>query len=417
MMRGMTEHRLILHISLALAALYNVILLLLYWRRLEPRSHRYAVVVFDLCLVTTWVYLAASNGRDVFTFRDLFTFYYLVVIVAGVWFGVIGTLATAAMAGALYLVVIVNMPALTPFVMSDALGRQLPFLILVAIVMGYLAEARQREHEQWAETRDFLVRYQERVRMSQSIYELHVPQRLPQVPGLDLGLRFRPALRMGAGDYYEVVPLSPQRTGIGIADVAGMQAPAVIKVPLFRGYFHAAATLFSSPREVLDRVNAWIYPDLQPDMFISLAYLVVDLDQRELICANAGHDPPLLCRADTKETVALITGDMVLGVLPATRYRETSTPIAPGDYLLLYTDGAAGATSPEGDEFGQERMEAALVAGVGLGLGAQALADRIFRLVNDFARGGQRRDDITVMVIRLPDDAPAGPATDPPATA
>lgn len=393
--RAMAGYTLRWHLSVVLACLYSLGLVVMYWRHYESRGHRYLIVLLDLGLITIWIWLSGAGGGH------FFPFYYLVIIVAGLWFGVFGTLVTAAIATGLYVMVLAHTAPDLAQALSKALDEQIPYLFLVALIIGYLADAQRRERDRWAETKAFLTRYQERVRLSESIYDLHIPQQLMEIPGLDLGLAFRPALRMGAGDYYEIRPLGNNRYGICIADVAGKYTPGVIKVPLFKGFFRAGADVYQRPAQVLTKINEWIYPDLQPDYFISMCYVVIDLERRELAMASAGHEPPILVKAQTKQAMTLTSEDLVLGIYPDTSYQEQVISLDAGDTLAFYTDGVSGASNAQKEEFGEDRIESGVLAGTGLDLPAQELAEGLFDMVNRFAQGGQRRDDITILVVRV----------------
>ena len=92
---------------------------------------------------------------------------------------------------------------------------------------------------------------------------------------------------------------------------------------------------------------------------------------------------------------------MVLGVMPDTTYEEQKAAFSPGDLLLLYTDGVTGATSLSGEEFGLRRVELAAVSALSLAASADKMAESLFPEVGDFSRKGPRRDDVTVLAVRL----------------
>jgi serine phosphatase RsbU (regulator of sigma subunit) len=377
------------------AALYNGGLLVLYWRRIAVRGLRLATVATDMAFVTLWVYLAGAEGLR------LFGLYYLLVVVAALWFGVIGTTLTAGVGAALYLLALYTRDV--PLADLDvALSQQIPVLVLAAVVAGYMADAQRREREAWHRDRLVLAQYEGRRKIIQEFYDRLTPQTLRPVPGLDVGLRFRPALRLGAGDYYDLLTIAPGRYLALVADVAGKYAGSLMQVPFLKFSLLATARAGHSVGQMLASVNANMFPqpDEEKDRIVSLCCVLLDVGAGTLTYASAGHDPPLLIRARTKEVAVLGSGGLVMGVEPEARYSEETLALEPDDTLVLYTDGVIEASDASGRQFGLEELRAAAVAGVGLGLGADQLARRIFLQVRDFARGGQRADDMTVFVLR-----------------
>jgi len=393
--KGLGRYSLALQISVVAAGIYNLVLLFCYWRGVGFRGQRYLTLGGDLAFITAWVFLTGERGAD------LFPLYYALVVIAGLWFSVVGTLLVALAAATLYLAALTLTPHSVPL-LAEAVRSQIPFLFLVAVIVAYMVDARSRERETWHQTSILLTQYQERRRMMQEFYEQLAPRALDSVPGLGVGLRFRPALRMGAGDYYDLLELSPGNYAVAVADVAGKFAPGMSKLPALKYALHAAARVHVTPAKVMGAVNTLIYDDLQPDMFISMWYGLYHSDQGLLTFASAGHNPPLLARHGTREVQELSDSGLVIGINPQGEYQERSVQLQPGDTLVLYTDGVVGACNAQGEEFGMERLQALAIAASALDLPADQVADRIFAQANEFARGGAHRDDMTVLVLRRP---------------
>jgi serine phosphatase RsbU (regulator of sigma subunit) len=378
------------------ASVYNAALLVAYWRGTTFKGMRIATVAADMGFVTLWVYIASPTGDR------LFGLYYVLVVVAALWFGVIGTTATAATGAGLYLLAL-HAGGTGAADFERAMTQQIPVLVLAAVVAGYMADAQRREREAWNRDRVALAQYEGRRRIIQEFYERLTPQRLPSVPGLDVGLRFRPALRMGAGDYYDLLTITPGRYLVVVADVAGKYAGSLMQVPFLKFSLLAAARAGRSPAGILAQVNDNMFPqpDEDADRIISACCALLDVQAATFTYASAGHDPPLLIRERTKEALTLERGDLVMGVQPGIAYQEETVPLEPGDTVVLCTDGVIEATDARDQQFGLEGLQAAAVAGVGLGLQADELARQLFLQVRDFARGGQRDDDMTLMVLRF----------------
>jgi sigma-B regulation protein RsbU (phosphoserine phosphatase) len=145
------------------------------------------------------------------------------------------------------------------------------------------------------------------------------------------------------------------------------------------------------------KVNTLLHESIERDKFVTAFYGVLDYKNRMLIFSNAGHNPPILARADGSIEL-LVEGGVALGVLPDAVYEERPIAIHERDVLLLYTDGATEAESPSGEQFGQWRLEQ-LVSSL-----RERSADEILEAVVDevlawVAERGQN-DDLTLMVVK-----------------
>ncbi len=393
--KGLGRYTLALQLSVVLAGIYNLGLLYTYWRGVGISGQRPLTLGVDILFITAWVFLTGEHGTT------LFPLYYALLVIAGLWFSVTGTLLVAAGSAALYVTALTFTPNHQQL-LAVAVRDQIPFLFLVAVIVAYMVDARNRERELWHQTSILLTQYQERRRMMQEFYEQLAPRNLSSVPGLEVGLCFRPALRMGAGDYYDLIELAPGSYGVAVADLAGKFAPGMSKLPALKYALQVAARVHLQPGPVMAAVNSLLYEDLQPDMFISMWYGVYSTADGRLTFANAGHNPPLLVRQGEREAEELAEADLIIGVREKPDYGQHEVSLAPGDTLVLYTDGIAGGTNAQGEEFGTDRLRALVIAGLALGLGAEDLAERIVAQANDFVRGGAHRDDMTVLVLRRP---------------
>lgn len=387
-------------ISVVGAVLYNFVLIVLYWRRIQFRWQRQIVLVLDILLVTAWVYLTWTSGPGAFG-SPLYAFYYVIIIISALWFSVPGALSTAVLITVLYLAVVYLAGGHDTFLMLEALYREIIYLYLVAIVAGYLVDTHKREREQWTRSQVLLAQYQERFRAAQEVYEMLIPSQAPQVPGLEIAARWRPAVQEGGGDFYDVIPMGEGCVALAIADVAGKSMRGSLKLPLFKAAFIATAQVWNDPGDILAQVNRIVYPVLQPDMFITACIIIIDREQGMLRYANAGQDAPVFVRPGTGEAIHLETGGLVLGIDQLATYPTEEQHLLPGDTICLYSDGITEARNAAGAEFGTEDLEARVQAAVGINLPAEQIADNIFEAVNQFSQGSTHRDDMTLVVVRV----------------
>jgi sigma-B regulation protein RsbU (phosphoserine phosphatase) len=157
------------------------------------------------------------------------------------------------------------------------------------------------------------------------------------------------------------------------------------------------AEAISDPAEFLTSLNRAIKRNCPDNRFITVFYCAIDPRDGTLSYANAGHNPPIIARADG--TVEWIRGgDPVLGILPGIKYTGFESRLETGDALILYSDGVTEATDPRGEEFGEERLAQLVVAN------RTAPADTLIKMIEaritDWSAGTPAPDDITVLVAK-----------------
>jgi len=231
-----------------------------------------------------------------------------------------------------------------------------------------------------------------------------LPRELPRIAGLEVAVRYLPAEDV-AGDFYDFLPAGGRRLGVLVADVSGHGVPAALIASMIKVAVAAQADHAASPGQVLTRMNRVFHGKLR-DHFITAAYVVLDLDAGRLLWANAGHPPPLLQTAAGVRELAP-TG-AILGRLSRAEHGERSLPIAPGDRLLLFTDGIPECPSPAGELFGDDRLESFLAERAALAPEPLAAA-LLERLASWSGAAGERADDLTLVVLQLARPDSTGP--------
>jgi sigma-B regulation protein RsbU (phosphoserine phosphatase) len=190
-----------------------------------------------------------------------------------------------------------------------------------------------------------------------------LPGEPPRIPGLDLAARYVPATEV-AGDFYDFLPEEGRRTGILVADVSGHGVPAALVASMLKVATAAEAPHAASPARVLSEMNQIFHGKLR-NQFITAFCVFADLEAGRIVWASAGHPPALLWRRSEGRVEELGSGGPVMGRLRRAVYTESSLPLAPGDRLLLFTDGIPEALSPAGEPFGDERLQDFLASHAG----------------------------------------------------
>lgn len=243
------------------------------------------------------------------------------------------------------------------------------------------------------------------MQLAREIQNAFLPQIVPQLPGWDLRVRWRTAREVG-GDFYDFFDLPGNRLGLVIADVADKGMPAALFMTLVRTLVRATMQEIDSPSDVLDRVNDIIVPEAPRGMFVTILYAVLDLDTGEMEYANAGHNPALVLRAAACQVERLERSGMALGVQEGNHLLKYKLRLAPGDYVVFYTDGVTEAVSAEGDFFGEQRLHA-LVQNAACQaalppeeLTADEMLNQIDSAVQDFVGQADPSDDLTLLVLK-----------------
>ncbi len=223
-----------------------------------------------------------------------------------------------------------------------------------------------------------------------------LPSKSPDVPGMDIAAGTLPCRTVG-GDYYDYLPFPDGRIGVLIGDVAGKGMPASLLMTSLQA---RVKVLFEDGDELakkMNRLNKHTVANCPDNRFITFFMTVVDPKTGELVYSNAGHNPPLLVRANGA-VEQLKGGGIILGILPIAMYQDFRIRMDPGDTLVLYSDGVTEAANPTDVDFGEDRL-GELVASM-RGRPASEVVAAVQTAVANFSEGAPQADDITVVVMR-----------------
>jgi serine phosphatase RsbU (regulator of sigma subunit)/anti-sigma regulatory factor (Ser/Thr protein kinase) len=278
--------------------------------------------------------------------------------------------------------------------LDDLAAHAAPAVRVAQLVREQEAEVRERE------------RMQQELEVAKLIQQQFLPHELPDLPGWHVAAYYKPARAVG-GDFYDFIELPGDRVGIVVGDVTDKGVPAALVMATTHSILRAEAPRLVSPAAVLERANDLLVDEMPAHMFVTCLYAVLDRASGKLVFANAGHNLPYL-RGEEGVTELRATG-MPLGLLPGMRYEESEAVFAPGEGLLLHSDGLAEAHSPDGEMFGFPRL-AKLCADRP---GGEELIDLLLSELDGFTGvGWEQEDDITLVTVqRTATAAPAGPGT------
>ena len=278
-----------------------------------------------------------------------------------------------------------------PFTESDftvfkAITEQSAFALFNAIIYSQADEKKRMDHD---------------LQIAQDIQRILLPSTAPRVNGYEIDGVNMPARRM-SGDYYGYIKVDDHRWGAAIGDVSGKGVPASLIMAMCRSVLRSQAPGNPSAADVLHKVNRLLFPDIKEDMFISMAYAILDEKSSTVTLCRAGHDAPLHFCARDKSITKLNPPGMALGIDSGNVFEritgDISVTLEPDDCLIFYTDGVTEALDDKGVEFGMERMMESIQASAEGG--AVAIKKQLTSDILDFIGNFPQYDDITMIVIR-----------------
>ena len=272
------------------------------------------------------------------------------------------------------------------FVVFKSLAEQSAFALYNAIIYSMANEKKRLDHD---------------LEIARDIQRILLPSEAPAIDGFQISGINVPA-RLVSGDYFDYIRVDDERLGVAIADVSGKGVPASLIMAICRSVLRAEAARNPSPADVLRKVNRQLYPDIKEDMFISMAYLILDHHRDSITLARAGHDAPLLYKHQSQTVTPVKSPGMVVGIDSGNVFDRLTVDFAISlerdDCLVLYTDGVTETLNAEEDEFGLDRVIQAVRARANDG--AQAIVKKIIQDVRDFTGSLPQNDDITLIAIR-----------------
>lgn len=242
---------------------------------------------------------------------------------------------------------------------------------------------------------------EEELHLARQIQASYLPSVFPRMPSVELSATNVPSKQVG-GDYYDCVDTGDALL-IAVADVVGKGVPAALLMSMLQASLRTMATERRSLCDMVRQLNHLIMQSGIEGKFATFFLARLDPVTLWLEYSNAGHNPPLLLRANGR-VEWLSHGGLLLGIFEDPLSSETSLRLAAGDRLVLYTDGITEAANPAREMFGEERLALALAATSGEA-DAGELVEAVLRSVHEFCEGEEPGDDMTVVAVRMPQPA------------
>jgi len=220
-----------------------------------------------------------------------------------------------------------------------------------------------------------------------------LPDQPPDVDGYTFVDDYSAALEVG-GDYYDFLELPNGNIGIALGDVSGKGVSAALYMAKLSSdvRFHSASN--SEPGEIITKLNASLTKDVEEGMFVTLVYIALNPQTRELTYTSAGHLPTLV-RRESGEIISLEeAGDIPLGIEEDTVFSQATFQLQEGDTVVTFTDGVIEATDPDHEQFDDARVLVSLKESDGT---PEGVKEKLLSDVKEFIRGAPPNDDLTLI--------------------
>jgi sigma-B regulation protein RsbU (phosphoserine phosphatase) len=343
-----------------------------------------------------------------------FSFIYLIAIALGTWFigrgwGLLLSLLSAAgWTGAYFLG---ELRYSRPHILLWNIAVELAIFAGVTVTLARIRTGRARERALRLELEGAYRRLDREMRSVGELQRSLLPAGAPSLPGWGIAVHYSPSTSAG-GDHYDFLTLSEGHAGVWVADASGHGAPAAVVMAMTRVLLRnvpasgADGRVPAAPALLLTTLNRQLCRTLPDSRFVTACYTVLD-PAGGLAWALAGHPPPLLLRAAGGAAKPLGTDvGPPLGLFDDARFECRSARLAPGDTLVLYTDGITEAVDADGEQFGEERLRCSLEES--RCEAPWVMLDRVLEALARHVNGIAAADDVTLLVLRAGDSRFAG---------
>lgn len=262
--------------------------------------------------------------------------------------------------------------------------------ILAAQSAQIVENARLNEREK------LFLKIQQEVQLAAKIQSDLLPHSCPTIPGYELASTNIPAQEVG-GDHYDFIPIDDSRIAICLGDVSGKGLPASLLMANLQATLRSQVLTDPTPRQCVERANTLLFQSTGPEKYATLFYCVLDFHNHALGFTNAGHEFPILV-SSSGDVHRLKSGGVPLALMESFPFEQDAMTIAPGDLLVISSDGIAEAMNAAHEQFGDERL-CDLISRLRTRPASEVL-NAIIAAVKEHTGTSPQMDDMTLVVLK-----------------
>jgi sigma-B regulation protein RsbU (phosphoserine phosphatase) len=266
------------------------------------------------------------------------------------------------------------------------------------LIVGFLVTLIARQRDRLAtDVRRQRDEYEHDLVLASQVQQRVLPKP-PVLPGLEFAAVMQTARLLG-GDYYDFFQISDDVVDVVIADVSGKGAAAALLMPSLAVVLRLRARELSGPAAILKDLDEALKQITDVATFVTMFYARFDRAARTVEYASGGHNPPLLLRPKTGETLMLAEAGPILGILPNAQFSNTIVALESSDIFTLFTDGVTEQENEEGEEFSIDRLKDVVLRAKAKP--AAAIVANVVEAVSTFAGSKEQADDLTAVVVKI----------------
>jgi sigma-B regulation protein RsbU (phosphoserine phosphatase) len=236
--------------------------------------------------------------------------------------------------------------------------------------------------------------------MASKIQASQLPRTFPPFPNrkeFELYASMTPAKEVG-GDFYDFFMIDDDHIALVMADVSGKGVPAALMMMVARVLIKSRLQSDQSLHEAMESVNNQLSEDNEEGYFVTVWAAVLEISTGKGVAVNAGHEHPVLRRADGDYELVVYKHSVAIGTMGGIPFRQHEFQLNPGDSIFVYTDGVAEATNSDNELFGTDRMITALNKEPDAH--PEDILTNVMDDINDFVAGAEQFDDITMLCFK-----------------
>jgi sigma-B regulation protein RsbU (phosphoserine phosphatase) len=271
--------------------------------------------------------------------------------------------------------------------------NDLRLLSIIAAQSGQLIRNSQLQEEAMEKRRlEFELSLARRIQLNL------LPKKMPTTSSVDIASYFNPTEEVG-GDYYDYFSLGDQQIGIVIADVSGHGPSAAMMMTMVKGIWHSIVQQFSSVEHSLSEINSIIARIAPKDIFITMMFLIFDLNKKVLRFSNAGHNPIVRYNSQTRSCELLELKGCALNLIKNSSYAVKEMPFQSNDLFLIYTDGVTEAFNENQELFDETRLIQAIEDAASKS--AEEIIHHVKSRLFAFTGKAKQADDMLMIAIKI----------------